>query len=54
MKILAIGVTKRQKCDQCHTKVSIDVKTDLFTERGFLRWKCPFCQYDNYPSKRFY
>ena len=54
MKIIAIGITKRQKCDVCHTKVKIDVENDINrTTSGYPVWKCPYCGYNNIANTRF-
>ena len=53
MKIIAIGITKRQKCDSCHTKVKIDVEKDVIISDVWPEWKCPYCGKYNIANKRF-
>ena len=53
MKIIAIGVSKRQKCDVCHTKVTIDVEKDIITRGTWPEWICPYCGKSNIANTRF-
>lgn len=53
MKIIAIGITKRQKCDSCHTKVKIDIEKDVIRRGAWPEWTCPYCGKSNIANTRF-
>lgn len=51
MEILSYGDNKIEKCDYCDTTLCVEKSDYKVGEHGFLYYKCPVCDTDNYINK---